>query len=256
MPNPIPVKRKARPKKKKQPVPVRFWVGLGVIGVLLVLVLYVEMFVEKPKPVWPEGHTIYGVDVSHYQQEIDWHKVRESEMVFTFIKATEGETLKDKLFQQNWEQAGEAALMRGAYHFYLPYLSPEKQAKHFINTVSLSTGDLPPVLDIEVRGRKSVKQLREDLSVWLQLVEVAYGARPIIYTNYKFYQDYLAGYFDTYPLWIAHYRVPKLKLEKSNKLNLTFWQHTDEGTVEGIKGAVDCNVFYGSMRDLKSICVP
>ncbi|GAB3539848.1 hypothetical protein GCM10027443_36910 [Pontibacter brevis] len=246
----------AKPKKKARPAsPYKFWIGLAVLATLALVVVYVELFIEKPKPVWPQGHSVYGVDVSHYQKEIDWQQVRENEVTFAFVKATEGRSLKDKQFQDNWDGAGAAGIARGAYHFYLPYIKPELQAENFISTVKLSVGDLPPVLDVEVRGRRPVAQLRKDLKVWLEQVEKAYGVKPIIYTGYNFYQNYLAGHFDEYHLWIAHYNVPKLRLEKSEKLKLAFWQHTDVGSIKGIEGKVDCNVFYGSMRELRSVCI-
>lgn len=257
--SPAPAKRKPRAKttrkKKAQQPPRRFWIGLGLLAGIILLVLYVEYFVEKPAPVWPEGHTVYGVDISHYQRDVDWPKVRQNQIAFAFVKATEGVTLKDKHFQQNWAGADSAGIIRGAYHFYLPYLDPKQQARNFLATVKLSSGDLPPVLDVEVRGRKSEEQLRKDLKVWLDEVENACGVRPIIYTGYNFYTEYLAGHFDSYPLWIAHYKVPRLSMEKSNTRKLAFWQHTDEGAVEGIEGGVDCNVFYGSMRDLRELCI-
>ncbi|WP_266204843.1 glycoside hydrolase family 25 protein [Pontibacter kalidii] len=256
----VPAKRVTKPRQpRKQQVnepPKRFWIGVAVLLGIALLVFYVEYFVVKPKPVWPEGHTIYGVDVSHYQKEIAWPKVRESEITFAFVKATEGVSLKDRKFKENWEGAAGAGIIRGAYHFYLPYLDPEKQAKHFTATVQLQSGDLPPVLDVEVRGRKPIAQLRKDLKVWLDYVENAYGTKPIIYTGYHFYKDYLAGHFDSYPLWIAHYEVPRLSINKTNTRKLSFWQHTDNGSIGGIEASVDCNVFYGSMRDLKSLCIP
>ncbi|MBF9254536.1 glycoside hydrolase family 25 protein [Pontibacter sp. 172403-2] len=222
---------------------------------LVLAVLYVALFVEKPEAAWPEGYSVYGIDVSKYQKEIDWQKVRGNEISFAFLKATEGATLQDASFKGNWEQARRAGILCGAYHFYRPHLNPEVQARNFISLVKLQPGDLPPVLDVEVKGRKSKEQLRQDLQVWLRQVEKAYGIKPIIYTNYTFYKDYLAGHFDDYHLWIAHYQVPELKLEKTDKLKLAFWQHTDGGVIDGIVGAVDCNVFYGSMRDLRSVCL-
>lgn len=251
-------KTPSRPKKKKsvkKKYPYKFWIGVGALLVLGLVVLYVEFFAEKRKLVWPEGHSIYGVDVSHYQDKVNWQLVRENEISFAFVKATEGNTLVDKQFAHNWEGTSKVGILRGAYHFYLPYLDPEKQAANFISAVQLQRGDLPPVLDVEVRGRRPLKEFQADLKVWLQQVEEAYGVKPIIYTNYTFYRDYLAGEFSLYPLWIAHYKVKKLRLEKSDTLRLAFWQHTDGGAIKGIRGNVDCNVFYGSMRELKSFCV-
>ena len=248
-------KQKKPKKNKKGQSPLLFKVGAAILLLLVLVVLYVAFFVEKPEPAWPVGYSVYGVDVSKYQKDIDWQKVRANEISFAFLKATEGATLQDVSFKRNWEEARRAGILCGAYHFYRPHLKPEVQARNFISLVKLQPGDLPPVLDVEVKGRKSKELLRRDLQVWLRQVEQAYGIKPIIYTNYTFYKDYLAGHFDDYHLWIAHYKVPELKLEKTDKLKLAFWQHTDGGTINGIVGAVDCNVFYGSMRDLKSVCL-
>jgi lysozyme len=247
--------RKPRGKKKPKKSVKPFWIGLCVLLGLITIVLYVEFFMEKRNVTWPDGFSVYGVDVSHHQKEVDWAKIKAGEVSFAFMKATEGISLRDKQFERNWQASADAAVVRGAYHFYLPYLSPEKQAEHFIRTVTLSPGDLPPVLDVEVKGKKTKEQLQKDVKVWLRKVENAYGVKPIIYTGYTFYKDYLEGEFDDYHLWIAHYKVDKLRLKKDYKTKLAFWQHTDDGRVDGVERGVDCNVFYGSMRDLKSLCI-
>ncbi len=255
MPTKTAIPKRAQRKPKQQEVPLRFWLGMCALAAIAMLFLYVEFFTDKPAETWPEGHDIYGIDVSHYQREVNWQKVKDSGINFAFIKATEGAKLTDKTFGYNWEEAGKTGIIKGVYHFYRPRLSPERQASHFISTVKLSKGDLPPVLDIEHRGLKSATRFREELQVWLNLVEQAYGVKPIIYTNYQFYKDHLEGYFESYPLWIAHYKVPKLAISPNHKTKLHFWQHTDAGSVEGIEGKVDCNVFYGSMRELRKLCV-
>jgi lysozyme len=253
--NQMPHPNRKKKKRRASSTPKRFWIGVSILVALIILILYFELLIEKKRPIWPEGHTVYGVDVSHYQKKIDWITVRENEIAFAFIKATEGKTLKDRKFEENWVGAGKANIIRGAYHFYLPYLSPDDQASNFISNVKLERGDLPPVLDIEKRGKKPIEQFRKDIKQWLDRVEEAYGTKPIIYTGYKFYVDYLDGHFDDYHLWIAHYKVSKLKLEKNHKTKLSFWQHTDDGIVKGVNGLVDCNVFYGSMRELRDICI-
>ncbi|MFD2245416.1 glycoside hydrolase family 25 protein [Pontibacter ruber] len=253
-----PVKRAPakRKKQQKKQSPVFFWGGIAVLTAIALLVLYVEFFVDRKEPtVWPQGLNVRGIDVSKYQRDIDWVKVRESEVGFAFLKATEGARLKDSHFARNWEQTYQAGIIRGAYHFYVPHQKPEKQAKNFINTVKLEPGDLPPVLDVEVRGRKPIKEFRSDLKEWLVLVERAYGVKPILYTGYSFYKDHLEGYFDEYHLWIAHYKVPELALKRNDKTRLAFWQHTDNGEIDGIEGTVDCNIFYGSSQELRNICL-
>lgn len=257
VPRAAPKRKKSKKKQSKLP----FWIGLGVVASIGLLVLYVEFFTEKKQPVWPEGHsplgnTILGIDVSKYQRKINWEKVRDNDVSFAFIKATEGVKLKDSQFERNWEETQQVGIIRGAYHFYRPNVAPGEQARNFIETVSLQAGDLPPVLDIEVRGRQPLNHLRGDLKEWLVLVERAYGVKPIIYTGYSFYKDYLEGYFDEYPLWIAHYNVKELKMQRTERAQLSFWQHTDKGVIDGIKGPVDCNIFYGSKQEIRKLCLP
>lgn len=74
---------------------------------------------------------------------------------FALIKATEGLSFVDWQYGRNWRNAKKAGMPRGAYHYFIPTLSGKQQAEHFIRTVQLEKGDLPPVLDIEeIRGAK------------------------------------------------------------------------------------------------------
>lgn len=63
------------------------------------------------------NYPVQGVDVSHYQGKIDWEKFREQQVVFAFIKATEGSSHTDEYFADNWENAKTAGIVAGAYHF-------------------------------------------------------------------------------------------------------------------------------------------
>lgn len=207
--------------------------------------------------IYPEGYSIHGIDVSHHQGDIDWEKASRAEVggepiCFVFIKATEGVSHIDENFNENFYQTRQYDLVRGAYHYFKPNLSASQQAKFFLKQVHLEEGDLPPVLDIEERGNLNVKQLQKAALTWLKMVEKQYNVPPIIYTNYKFKVDYLnTPEFNRYPYWIAHYYVRNL----TYKGKWRFWQHTDCGTIEGIKGKVDLNIYNGSMYDLKHLCV-
>lgn len=205
---------------------------------------------------WPRGHAVRGVDVSRYQTHVDWAQVSKNDIHFAFIKATEGFHRQDNLFEAHWQESGAAGLRRGAYHFYRPNQMPLLQALNFIRVVDLETGDLPPVLDVELLGDSSPEKLRENLKIWLEVVEKHFEVRPILYTNYDFYRQYLEGHFDDYPLWIAHYQVARLRMVPGPRKKLRFWQHTDRGAIAGIQGRVDCNVFYGSLAELQQLCLP
>ncbi len=203
----------------------------------------------------PVNYSIHGIDVSKYQDDIDWADVKQmqSEKIkisFSFIKATEGSDDVDKRFKRNWRAAKEAGIPRGAYHFFNPYKDGQAQAQNFIDNVRLQKGDMPPVLDIEQAGTISKEVLQQRVSNWLILVERRYKIKPIIYTGADFYQKYLAGKFDDYPLWVAHYLV---KDKPRIKRNWSFWQHNEAGHVNGIHAYVDFNVFNGDSAAFQQI---
>jgi lysozyme len=194
-------------------------------------------------------YPVKGIDVSHYQAVINWNHIAEAGINFVFVKATEGLSLRDKLFNRNWERIKRVGIRRGAYHFFRPTISAERQANHFSESVALEMGDLPPVLDVEVLDGVSKRELLNGVHAWLVHTEMEYGVKPIIYSNQDFYNKYLKNEFREYPLWIARYslREPKLK----DKSVWTFWQFTNSGKIKGIEGRTDFNVFSGSIQELE-----
>jgi len=194
---------------------------------------------------------IQGIDVSRYQLAIDWEQVAQQDIHFAFVKATEGSTHLDTLFQENWSAIRNAGLRRGAYHFFRPTTDPLAQAQHFIDQVELLDGDLPPVLDIEVLDDSHPALLIVSLKIWLDTIYEYYGVRPILYTNLKFYNKHLAGHFDEYPLWVARYSEEEPVLACGREWQ--FWQYGSRGKIAGINGYVDFNVFAGDWQELDQI---
>jgi lysozyme len=205
----------------------------------------------------PDEYSIHGIDVSKYQHIIAWEevsamKVKNIQMGFAFIKATEGIGNTDPQFPRNWKKAKSNNIIRGAYHFFIASKDGKMQAENFIKKVKLEAGDLPPVLDVEQRNGTSPAQLRKEVKKWLETAEYYYKAKPIIYTNIDFYKNYLGSEFDEYPLWVAHYyegQHPRIKR------NWIFWQHNDQGNVNGIISKVDFNVFRGDSLAFRGILV-
>ncbi len=201
----------------------------------------------------------FGFDISHYQEtkDIKWDSLsignRTIPLKFVIMRATMGNRSKDKNFDKFWTTAKKHNLVRGAYHFYRADEDPVRQANNFLESVKLEDGDLVPVLDIErIPRRKSNEQLIEDLKIWLKIVEEKYGEKPIIYTFYHYYKDYLRGEFDDYPLWLANYNdVPQPSPNDDWKM----WQFTENGIVYGINTKVDLNVFNGNLWSLKRLTV-
>ena len=178
-----------------------WWIGgLAIISVYIAFFYY--LFVSPYGFRWralygevnyPEGFDIHGIDVSHYQGDIDWEILRNQGTIddcpirFVMIKATEGATKVDENFEDNFYQAREYGFTRGAYHFYSTRSSAADQARFFIRNVKLENGDLPPVLDVEHKPKgQTTEAFKKSVLEWLQIVEKHYGVKPILYTYYKF----------------------------------------------------------------------
>lgn len=196
---------------------------------------------------------VQGIDVSDHQGTVDWNAVRQAGQIFAFVKATDGITWTDPEFATNWSGAKAAGLLRGAYHFYETNDDPADQANNFLSAVQLEPGDLPPVVDIETtKSGQSAAQIVKDLQTWLDLVEQATGRVPIIYTNPSYWDSLGTSAFGRYPLWVAEYGVSSPKLP-SGWTSWTFWQFSESGTVAGISGSVDLDVFSGSLAELQGM---
>ena len=252
-------------KKKQQKFTSSITFFLLIFASLAVGIYYISTYLNRPKFVRypgfgidiPVNYSIHGIDVSRHQSKINWQDVQamQSKNVkigFGFMKATEGLESVDARFKKNWFEAKKAGIPRGAYHFFNAGKSGKAQAQNFIETVRLEEGDLPPVLDVEQIRGTSLTNLQLRVSDWIQAVELHYKVKPIIYTNADFYETYLAGKFDEYPLWVAHYLV---KDKPRIKRNWIFWQHNETGRVDGINAFVDFNVFNGDSLDFRNLLI-
>ncbi len=204
-------------------------------------------------PLVPATMELQGIDVSHYQKVIDWDMVAEKQALdFAFVKATEGHEYRDSLFCRNWDNLRRLGIRRGAYHFFRAYGCGDEQARNFLTTVEMEPGDIAPVLDLEVTDGIDPEVMVEEARIWLDIVESNLGIRPIIYTNQFFYERYLAGRFEHYPLWIARYSDEQPLLSTGKRWN--FWQYTNDGCLDGICRTVDLNIFPGTQDMLDRLC--
>lgn len=251
-------------KKNRTSMYLMFALALTVLSVALLLLKGKSRY-QKAKYsrypefgiIIPEEYGIHGIDVSKYQDMIAWEevknmKVKNIQLGFAFIKATEGIGNTDSQFGRNWKKSKSNGIVRGAYHFFIASKDGKMQAENFIDKVELEAGDFPPVLDIEQLNGTTSTELKKEAKEWLSVVENYYHVKPIIYTNVDFYNRNLGSEFDSYPLWIAHYYQPQ---EPSISRGWLFWQHSDEGRVNGITTPVDFNVFNGDSAEFKNLLI-
>jgi GH25 family lysozyme M1 (1,4-beta-N-acetylmuramidase) len=200
----------------------------------------------------PKG-MLPGIDVSHWQDRIDWARVANSGVRFAVMKATDGQHYIDPTFRYNAQHASANGIVVGAYHFADPsrHLSDAvAEADHFVAVVDPQVGDLIPALDIEHTNGLSVAELRAWVKAWLGEVVKRTGVHPMIYTSPYFWQTALGDWqwfsANGYGvLWIAHWRVssPTVPANDWSGHGWTYWQWTDCVSVPGIANCVDGDRF-------------
>jgi len=223
------------------------------------------IFVKQNKSRFKPGKKVYGIDASKWQKKINWEKLAlkasatgnvgastakgkyVQPVLFALVKSTEGTTIIDPTFAYNFAEAKRVGIVRGAYHFLSVNSPVEQQVEYFINNTPLESGDLPPVLDLEIAPKvmkANHSKICKMAKKWLRLVEKHYGVRPIIYTYNRYYIDYLKGKgFDDYDFWLARYGA------EPTACHWELWQVTDKGRCNGIAGLVDVNLFRGDYSD-------
>jgi lysozyme len=210
----------------------------------------------RPHPSCPIGPTTPGIDVSNYQEVIDWPRVQQAGIQFAFIRVADGATLRDPRFASNWSEARRAGVARGAYLFFRPDQSIAAQADLMIAAMrDRQPGDLPPVIDVEVDGGLAAPIVAARARAWIERVRAGLGVDPIVYTNGDLWRRGGAEMLGAQPLWLAHY-TQGCPMVPPPWTRWTFWQHTDRGAVPGIDGAVDLDLFAGAPSELRAAPSP
>jgi GH25 family lysozyme M1 (1,4-beta-N-acetylmuramidase) len=215
---------------------------------------------------------VNGIDVSKWQGTINWTSARNSGTEFAFIKSTEGVNAVDPTFHQNFVGATNAGVLAGPYHYARPDsfvsdpLDAVKEANDFLEAIVpyYEQGSyLPPVLDVEEfsftpPGGASMKNF---VSGWVQdfsdTVLETLGVRPIIYTSQSAANTYFTpAIASNHDLWIAWWKPnptddPPVQSDTPSWNPAPYWQWTATGSVAGISGNVDRDVFFGTRTQLE-----
>jgi lysozyme len=205
-----------------------------------------------------DGPTLRGIDVSKWQETVDWVKVKNSGKTFAFARISDGLNNKDAYFAANWKGMKDVGLVRGAYQFFRPAQDATKQAELVIEAIEanggLLPGDLPPVLDFETADGVSASTAIARAKTWLSVLEAKYKIKPIVYTGNNM-NNVTGSHLSAYKLWVPNYGA-SCPLMPPGWSNWTFWQDSDTGTVAGVDGPVDMNYFNGDLAALKALTVP
>ena len=195
---------------------------------------------------------IHGIDLSHYQGEVFWETIGDnSKMAYVYLKATEGGDRVDHMYQLNTAHAHRYGLILPSYHFFRPKTPLNKQLENFKAQCKPRDQDLIPMIDVETKGGLGNKEFADSLTKFLDMVEDAYKQKPLIYTGTNFYNRYMVGLVDHYPIMIAQYNQNEPIL--SDDRDITMWQYTGKGRINGINGYVDKSRFLGKhgLREIR-----
>jgi len=214
--------------------------------ILAVLFLNGTIRINTPSA---EKYPVRGVDVSHYQGEIDFDVLARQGMRFAFIKATEGSSYVDSRFEENLAAVQESSLRPGFYHFFSYDSLGSSQAEHFIQNVPVLDNMLPTVIDVEFYGDyfaspAPAETAVPELRAMADALREHYGVSPILYCTQRAWRLYIRDNFDDCDLWIRDvYLWPR------PGQNWVFWQFTDRARLDGYDGdepCIDVNVFHGT----------
>ena len=198
------------------------------------------------------GGMVEGVDVSTYQGTIDWTKVKASGRAFAITRVGDG-LGGDNTFDKNWAGIKSVGMVRGAYQYFRAGDDPIAQADILLGKIGTpADGDLPPTLDLETLDGQSAATVVANVKKWLAYVKMKSGRTPMVYTSPGFWPSIGSPDLSGYVLWVAHWGVtcPSMPTGWST---WAMHQYSDSGTVSGISGGVDLDVFDGDQAALDKL---
>jgi len=185
-----------------------------------------------------------GIDVSVYQEDIDFTKVRDAGIKTVYIRSSYGNSGVDAKFRRNYEEAKKAGLNIGFYHFLTARNTKEarEQAVFFSHVIAGTEPDCRLAIDFEVLRGLSRSEVNAIAKEFLKTVQELTKKEMIIYSDaYNAARVFDKELANNYPLWIAQYGVNRPEVK--NWSDWTGWQYTDRGRINGIRDNVDRDYF-------------
>jgi GH25 family lysozyme M1 (1,4-beta-N-acetylmuramidase) len=199
--------------------------------------------------------TVYGIDVSGHQGNVDWNYWWGQGKRFAFVKATEGTSYKNPYFAQQYVGSYNRGFIRGAYHFALPDRSSGPTQANFLasngGAWSRDNQTLPAALDMEWNpyGSACYGKSQAGMKAWIKDFHDTYHGRtgrwPVIYTSTSWWNQCVGGghgFQNTVPLWVARYNSTVGTLP-SGWTVWSFWQYSSS--------PIDQNRWNGSLDRLR-----
>jgi lysozyme len=210
----------------------------------------------------PRDGFLLGVDSSESQGKVDWQGLKAEGVAFAFVKATDGVSGVDSMWQTNSAAALAAGVPMGSYHVLEPGTDPNAQAAHYTE-LARGVGQLPPALDFELAKGLSAANALARAVAFVEAVESAWNRMCLIYSGPAFMTQLrqLAGAAGASSLaalaqrrlWVAHYGVNQPSVPQP-WADWTFWQFAGDGGYRMPNGVViDVDWFKGTAQGLAAL---
>ena len=196
----------------------------------------------------------WGIDVSHYQEDIDWNAVKNQGVTFAILKIGEyressGRVIQDSKFERNYAECKRLGILVGGYFYSYAFdpLEASHEAAACLSIIGGRNFEMPIFLDIEDKviinainnGRTNQANVTNGAITFCNIM-IQNGHQAGVYASKSFYQKYLyTPLLETYDIWLAHYTG---STNYAGKFDI--WQYTSSGSLAGIRGAVDMNWCY------------
>ena len=186
------------------------------------------------------------IDVSTWQGDIDWAKVKAAGYGHAIIRAGFGReaTQVDNKFEKNYKNAKAAGVKLGAYwySYAVDKADAVKEAKACLSVLKGKTFEMPIYFDMEESSMTKLGKstLTEMAKAFCETIKAG-GFVPGVYSNPNWFKNYLdySGLKKLYSIWLAQYY-------KEAQYECDVWQYASDGKVNGISGNVDMNIIYNA----------
>lgn len=197
---------------------------------------------------------IKGIDVSRWNETIDWKTVADYGMGFAILRITEKGNVTDNTFEANYNGCTANSIPIGVYKYsYATNVTEiQKEAKKVVVVLNSRKLDYPVFLDIEDECQENLPKdtMLKMINAFRKIIIDA-GYQFGIYCGYSWYQEQLPEGAKKYDCWVARYPNNDTgelqeRLRVPASAGVVGWQYSSKATIPGINGTVDRNVFYKS----------
>lgn len=186
-----------------------------------------------------------GIDISNNNGSIDFAKVKAAGVEYVYVKATEGQSFRDKTMAPFLNACKELGLKVGAYHFLVATSEPEAQAQNFYAMIKDYEWDLVPMMDVETMEGFTEEMLCDYVkrfkATFEQLSPLTLGIYS--YTSFIEHLDGASVAIKAMPFWEANYNNDPWNLPDNFFTNRIGHQYTETGSIDGVAEKCDVDEF-------------